>query len=230
VIRPNLRLEKSLLREGHTVVVGCDEVGRGALSGPVSVGVLALDASMRRVPPGLADSKLLSPERRTNLVPRVQRWALDFAVGHAAAVEIDQFGIITALRLAGLRALTQLTVAPDVVVLDGNLDWLSARASQGDLFADEPPWPTVAIPTVVTRVKADMHCGTVAGASVLAKTTRDAMMVELAAQHPEFGWDENKGYASPEHLAELEQHGPCPQHRRSWRIPGGQNVSREEFA
>jgi ribonuclease HII len=225
VIRPSLRVEKSLFREGHAVVVGCDEVGRGALSGPVSVGVLAVDDAVRRVPTGLADSKLLTPARREQLAPKVERWALDHAVGHASALEIDRFGIIRALRLAGLRALAQLTVRPDVVVLDGSHDWLSPRDVQVDLFSPEPPWPDVRVPLVTTRVKADMHCAAVAGASVLAKTTRDRMMVELARDYPQFGWDENKGYASPDHLAQLESKGPCAQHRRSWRLPGSYEVA-----
>ncbi|HVQ19335.1 MAG TPA: ribonuclease HII, partial [Actinomycetes bacterium] len=96
MIRPSLRVEKSLMRDGHPVVVGCDEVGRGALGGPVSVGVVAVDASIGRVPTGLADSKLLSPQRRVRLAPRIARWALDHAVGHATSAEIDQFGLMAA--------------------------------------------------------------------------------------------------------------------------------------
>ncbi|HVQ87226.1 MAG TPA: ribonuclease HII, partial [Actinomycetes bacterium] len=141
MIRPNLRTEKQLFRNGHQIVVGCDEVGRGALSGPVSVGVVAVQEPVRRVPPGLADSKLLTPKRREELAPRVQRWASQSAVGHAESDEIDQFGIVTALRLAGLRALSQLTVTVDVVVLDGSHDWLSARPVQAELFRPEPQWP-----------------------------------------------------------------------------------------
>lgn len=219
MIRPSLRTEKALFRDGHRIIVGCDEVGRGALGGPVSVGVVAIDDSVRRVPPGLADSKLLAPARREKLVPAIRRWALDYAVGHSTPAEIDRFGIMVALRLAGLRALTALRVAPEVILLDGCHDWLSDRDQQGDLFATGPQWPLIALPTVVTRVKADLHCASVAGASVLAKTCRDAMMVELARTYPEFGWQENKGYASPEHLSQLERSGPCDQHRRSWRLP-----------
>ena len=219
MVRPSLRFEKSLMREGNGIVLGCDEVGRGALGGPVSVGVLAVDASVRRVPAGLADSKLLTPARRDRLAPKVRRWALDFAVGHATATEIDAYGIMRALRLAGQRALAQLSVQPDIVILDGNHDWLSARPEQVDLFATEPPWPEVVVPPVITRIKGDMTCAAVAGASVLAKTTRDALMVEMAARFPQYAWHENKGYASPEHMGELERHGPCSEHRRSWRLP-----------
>jgi len=220
VIRPNLRVEKQLFRDGHAVVVGCDEVGRGALSGPVSVGVVAIDAAVRRVPEGLADSKLLSPNRREVLAPRVQRWAVDAAVGHAASEEIDRFGILLALRLAALRALQQLQITPDVIVLDGSHDWLTRRWEQFELFGDAPDWPDVEVPYVFTRVKADLHCAAVAGASVIAKTTRDRIMVDLADRHPQYGWHENKGYASADHIASLERFGPCEQHRRSWRLPG----------
>src|SRR5262245_15201044 len=173
MVRPTLRFEKSLMRDGSAIVLGVDEVGRGALGGPVSVGVLAVDAKVRRVPAGLADSKLLTPLRREKLAPKVMRWASEWAVGHASAAEIDAFGIIRALRLAGQRAVSQLEVRADVVVLDGNHDWLSPRPEQTDLFSSEPDWPQVDVPRVITRIKADMTCAAVAGASVLAKTTRD---------------------------------------------------------
>lgn len=220
MIRPHLRVEKQLFRQGHRVVVGCDEVGRGALSGPVTVGVVAVQESVRRVPAGLADSKLLTPIRREALAPRVRRWASDAAVGHAEPAEIDQFGILRALRLAALRALAQLGLQPDIVVLDGSHDWLTARPVQEDLFVASPDWPPVNVPRVVTRVKADMHCASVAGASVIAKTTRDRLMVSLDDRYPEYFWRENKGYASPEHIAGLERLGPCELHRQSWRLPG----------
>lgn len=126
MIRPNLRTEKALFREGHQLVAGCDEVGRGALAGPVSVGVVVIDPGVRRVPAGLADSKLLTPLRRELLVPKVQRWSLDRGVGHSSPSEIDSFGIIVALRLAALRALVSLQVRPDVIILDGNHDYSTA--------------------------------------------------------------------------------------------------------
>lgn len=219
MIRPSLRAEKALFRDGHHFVAGCDEVGRGALAGPVSVGILLIDPAVRRVPPGLADSKLLTPARREQLVPAVERWSLERRVGHASPAEIDAFGIIVALRLAALRALAALTVQPDVVILDGNHDYLSPRPHQVELFAAEPPWPQVVVPRVVTRIKADQKCASVAGASIIAKTTRDRMMQDLAHQYPEFGWKENKGYAAPEHMAQLHSSGPCIEHRRSWRLP-----------
>ncbi|MEZ0448640.1 ribonuclease HII [Cellulomonas sp. ICMP 17802] len=218
---PHLRHERVLLRDGARLLAGMDEVGRGSLAGPVSVGVVVVDATTRSAPKGVADSKLLAPAARTRLLPALNRWGVARAVGHASADEIDAIGIIAALRLAGTRALTTIaaTVGPvDVVLLDGSHDWLT-RPAQGDLFAldDEPDVPA---PRVHVKVKADRTCASVAAASVLAKCERDAMMVGLAAEHPAYRWDENKGYASPEHMAALRELGPCVLHRRSWRLPG----------
>src|SRR3954464_16038941 len=123
--RPHLRLEKELLRSGVERLAAMDEVGRGALAGPVSVGVLVVTARIGRVPAGLKDSKLLSPQVREMLLPVVRRWAGEFAVGHASAAEIDAVGIIAALRLAGRRALAALSAPVDAVLLDGNHDYLS---------------------------------------------------------------------------------------------------------
>lgn len=217
---PHLRHERGLLRDGATLVAGMDEVGRGSLAGPVSVGVVVVAATTRSAPQGVADSKLLTPLARTALVPALRRWGVARAVGHASSLEIDQLGIIAALRLAGTRALAEAASVcgpVDVVLLDGSHDWLTAP--QPDLFSfdDEAVGP---LPRVLTRVKADRTCASVAAASVLAKCERDALMVELAAGHPEYGWHENKGYASPEHIAALRTWGPCDLHRRSWRLPG----------
>ena len=98
-VRPSLRREKALFREGCTLVAGCDEVGRGALAGPVTVGVVVVDERVRRVPAGLADSKLLSPARRVAMVPAIERWCIDHAVGHSSPGEIDRWGLTAALRL-----------------------------------------------------------------------------------------------------------------------------------
>jgi ribonuclease HII len=213
----SLRAERQLLRDGATVVCGVDEVGRGALSGPVTVGVVLVDARMRSLP-GVRDSKLLTPIARQALVPRIQRWALGYAVGHASAAEIDEVGIIAALRRAGLRALAALPVRPDAILLDGSHDWLTTPG-QGSLLDEPNPDSGAGIGPVTTRVKADLTCASVAAASVLAKTERDAIMADLAREHPAYGWAENKGYASPEHVAALQERGPCEWHRRSWRLP-----------
>lgn len=216
--RPSLRLERSLFREGHHVLVGMDEVGRGALAGPVSVGVVAIDDTCRTAPQGVKDSKLLTRQARERLVPRIERWALGWGVGHAWPEEVDAIGIMAALRLAGQRALGQLAVTPDLIVLDGNHDWLSDPARVGLLGLLDP----VAPPQVPVRtlIKADMTCSSVAAASVLAKVTRDAHMIRIAPEHPAYSWELNKGYAAPEHQEALRTLGPCEHHRRSWNITG----------
>ncbi len=213
--RPHLRLEKQLLRRGHRRLAAMDEVGRGALAGPVSVGVVVVTAGIGRVPAGLKDSKLLSPRARETLLPVVRRWAGEFAVGHASPAEIDSVGIVGALRLAGRRALAQLALPVDAVLLDGNHDYLSDP--EPSLFP-EPALPVVTGP-VFTRIKADLTCAGVAGASVLAKTERDRLLRRLAVDYPEYLFEENKGYGTAEHVAALREHGPSQVHRRSWRLP-----------
>lgn len=215
--KPNLRVERQLQRDGHRILAGMDEVGRGALAGPVTVGVVVIDESCRSAPAGVKDSKLLTPAARQAMVPKIRRWCLAYAVGHASPEEIDDIGIIAALRVAGRRALAAIDIRPDLVILDGNHDWLTAPEDVG-LFAfasDEEP----ATPPVTTMIKADLKCSSVAAASVLAKVERDALMMAAAPSHPAYGWELNKGYAAPEHMAALELHGPCEMHRRSWRLP-----------
>lgn len=193
-----------------------DEVGRGALCGPVSVGVVVVDLSVPALP-GVRDSKLLSATARVELVPRIRSWCVASAVGHAQASEVDERGITGALRLAGLRALDDLGVVPDVVLLDGSHDWLS-RPGQASLL--DPDDELGSTPSVVTRVKGDLTCTSVAAASVLAKTERDTIMIGLHEQFPDYEWADNKGYAAPGHVAALSAHGVTPMHRRSWRLPG----------
>ncbi len=223
--RPHLRLEKELLRGDCVRLAAMDEVGRGALAGPVSVGVVVVTTRIGRVPPGLKDSKLLTPLARESLLPAVRRWAREFAVGHAGPGEIDAIGIIAALRLAGRRALAQLDGPVDAILLDGNHDYLSDP--EPTLFEDAPVPAFLAPPSrrlkfsvpVHVRVKADLTCAGVAGASVLAKTERDALLRRLALDHPRYLFEENKGYGTPEHVAALRRHGPSEVHRRSWRLP-----------
>lgn len=224
---PNLAVEKSFASAGHRYVAGCDEVGRGALAGPVSVGIVVVDLDAPSPLRGVRDSKLLPPAEREALVPRIRRWSVASAVGHASAEEIDALGLMSALRAAGSRAWATVldTVTPDVVLLDGNHDWLSAR-SQGTLFGtDDGGAVTVGevdtvgcTSPVQTRIKADLTCLSVAAASVLAKVERDALMVSLAADHPDFGWDVNKGYATESHRAAIDAAGPSRYHRRTWRL------------
>ena len=224
---PSLRVEKRLLRDGHRWVVCIDEVGRGALGGPATAGVVVIDATVRRPLTGVRDSKLLGPSAREALVERIERWAVASAVGHASAGEVDAFGINPALRLAAHRAIAALPIAvspdDDIVLLDGSVDWVSVPV-QSDLLAPPPVAVADGIdlrpPPVITRVKADLSCCGVAAASVLAKVSRDAVMGELARAHPVYAWDANKGYASPAHIDGLRRFGPCEEHRRSWALPG----------
>jgi ribonuclease HII len=221
--RPSLRVERELQRAGHRLVAGMDEVGRGALAGPVSVGVVVVDELCRSAPVGVKDSKLLSHQVRERLVPKIRGWATAYAVGHASPGEIDRYGIMVALRLAGTRALAALSVIPDLVLLDGNYDWLTDPGRVGLLgLLEEGPdaGPTSSCVPVTTMIKADMSCSSVAAASVLAKVERDAMMVALAAEVPGYAWELNKGYSAPEQLAALASRGPSVHHRRSWHLPG----------
>lgn len=207
------------------MLVGMDEVGRGAIAGPVSVGVVAIDESCRSAPAGVKDSKLLSAAARQRLVPHLERWSLAWGVGHAWPEEIDSIGIMAALRLAGQRALAQVELVPDLVILDGHHDWLSDPSREGLLAFADSDAPEQ--PPVRTLIKADRSCSSVAAASVLAKVARDAWMVQMAPQYPSYQWEINKGYAAPEHVAALRQHGTCELHRRSWNITGTAEDPRE---
>jgi len=207
VVDPDLVTELALLSGGATCVIGCDEVGRGALAGPVAVGFAAVNASVGPFPVGLRDSKLLSEPKRRLLAPLSVAWALHSAVGLASAQEVDELGIMAALGLAGKRALAELyaagvDISGSVVLLDGADDWLN-KALKTPL-------------TVVTRVRADQDCGSVAAASVIAKVHRDALMIEADTLLPGYGWLTNKGYGSSEHMNAIAALGPTGLHRKSW--------------
>jgi len=222
-LEPGLEVERRLIDRGSRVVAGCDEVGRGSLSGPVSVGVVAVDRTTGPVPVGVRDSKLLSPAARERLLPAIGSWALESAVGHASASEVDALGILGALCLAGTRALGALHHTPDAVVLDGNYDWLRRPALPAG-FRDDSAAVRLAklleAPEAVElHVGGDRTCATVAAASVVAKVTRDALMAGLSLRYPGYGWESNKGYGAPAHLAAIAALGPCEEHRRSWRLP-----------
>lgn len=188
--------------------------------------MVLLAPDTKPAPFGVADSKLLTPQARQKLVPRIRRWAADSAVGHASAAEIDRVGIIAALRLAAERAVSQLSARPDWVLLDGNHDYLTPR-QELELFAvpgreplpEEPGRWTCSVP-VTTLIKGDMRCSSIAAASVLAKTERDAMLISYHEQYPEYGFAENKAYSSRQHVAALAEHGPSAIHRCSWNLPG----------
>ena len=219
--RPDRSLEKALL-ETYDYVGGLDEVGRGALAGPVSVG-LAIVARHTDddFPEGLADSKQLTARARTGLVEPVRGWLVDHAVAHASPAEIDEHGIIGALRMAGLRALQQVADrghAPGVIILDGVADWLTALEGTHAPKDSPEPAEVPSTPPVRMEVKADARCAVVAAASVLAKVERDRLMADL--DDPGYGWASNKGYASPAHVRGLTALGASDQHRRSWHLPG----------
>lgn len=216
---PTLRYERSFLAEGHRFLAGCDEVGRGALAGPVTVGLVVIDLASAKGLRGVRDSKLLRAPEREALVPRIHRWAAAYGVGHATAAEIDAVGLMAALRFAGNRAWAEATreVRPDAVILDGNHNWL-APVPQGSLFDDVETLEVSCDAPVHTRIKADLQCLSVAAASVLAKVERDRLMVGFAQEYPGYGWEINKGYATASHRAAIDGLGPSSEHRRTWRL------------
>ncbi|GAA2991045.1 ribonuclease HII [Microbacterium terrae] len=210
VVEPKLTLERRLLRE-HALVIACDEVGRGALAGPVAVGAAVVDAprSRKRVPQGLRDSKLIPEARRDDVAARAAMWVAASSVGWASSIEIDEIGIMRALGLATLRAIADLRtqgVVPEeaIIVLDGNYDYITPAGGRGLL--------------VRPVIKADRDCASASAASVIAKVARDHLMVGLHDEHPAYGWSSNKGYASPDHRAAIREHGISRHHRASWSI------------
>ena len=200
---PTLEFERELFASGARIVAGMDEVGRGAIAGPVTIGVVAVDASVGPVPEGLADSKLMTIKRREAMVPVAKEWGLAWATGSATAEEIDKYGIMSALGLAGSRALAALGVVPDVIILDGNNSFLIEEDNG---------------PRVVTRIKGDQNCASVSAASVIAKVERDALMTQLHEQYPHYGWNGNKGYGAAVHTGAIKTHGVTDLHRKSWNL------------
>lgn len=205
-----LHHERALWDAGAAVVAGIDEVGRGALAGPVSVGVVAVTAC-ESWPDGLADSKQLTRAQREALGGPLASFGVARAVGHASPAEIDEVGIISALRLAALRALA-LVGGVDAILLDGKHDWLTASAT----LLDPEPLATAPVTMVV---KGDTLCASIAAASVLAKVERDALMRTAHVDFPSYGWDGNKGYGAASHLEALRTLGATDFHRRSWALP-----------
>jgi ribonuclease HII len=210
VFEPRLTLERRLLRE-RPLVIACDEVGRGALAGPVAVGATAVDGAgaRRRVPQGLRDSKLVPEARRADVASRAASWVSASGIGWASAAEVDEVGIMRALGLAAIRALDALRasgvdVEEGIVILDGNYDYITAAGARGL--------------TVQPVIKADRDCASAAAASVIAKVARDAVMTNLHDDLPAYQWARNKGYASLEHRRAIDEHGLSPHHRASWAI------------
>ena len=216
--RPTLDFENNLFSRGAKLIAGMDEVGRGCLAGPVSVGVAVISIENINPPENLADSKLLTHEQREELLPLVKTWVKDFAVGHASNNEIDEIGLTRALRRAGRRALVQLVTKPDHLILDGKHNWLMPEKETQNMFEQEfDDGPLSVDLKIITQVKADLTCASVAAASIVAKTTRDQMMAELSKEFPNYFWAENKGYAAPEHLEAIKSFGATKYHRVSWK-------------
>ncbi len=194
---PTRSIEKELWAAGHDVIVGIDEVGRGAWAGPLMVGAAVLPR-LRRVN-GVRDSKVLTEPGREMLFDRIAAWCDAWAVGGASQEECDDLGMAEAQRLATRRALAALGVTPDAAVVDGKWNFVGANVAHVEL-----------------RVKADLHCLSVAAASILAKVTRDRIMREQAEHYPQWSFDSNKGYPCPVHKAALQAYGPSAIHRRTW--------------
>lgn len=181
--------------DAGALVAGIDEAGRGPLAGPVVAAAVILDPA--RPVDGLRDSKLLTPGRREGLAVEIRARSIAWAVAACGVAEIDELNILQATLLAMRRAVAALQVRPAQALVDGNR-------------APELACPTRAI------VRGDRDIAVIAAASILAKTARDAMLMELDREYPVYGFARHKGYGTREHLAALGLHGPCPAHRRSF--------------
>ena len=211
---PSLDSERRIFERGNRFVIGIDEVGRGAIAGPVAVGVSLIDKTkpaLEAWPEKLQDSKLMTPKSRSEIASPLMDWVSSYAVGFSTNKEIDELGISEALRLAAGSALdevfrdakTRKSIAEDgaVILLDGSQNWLGKVSYGLD---------------VQVQVKADTNCVSVAAAAVLAKVTRDSLMQELDTQNPGYGLAGHKGYASAAHIAALRALGPTAIHRVTW--------------
>ena len=188
------RFEREARKLGWMRIAGLDEAGRGALFGPVVAAAVILNPKRRIV--GLDDSKKLPAERRLELAPRIREHAIAWAVAEIDAQRIDAWNIYQASRQAMTAALQQLSVQPDYLLLD---------AMQLDVFIEQK-----------SLIKGDARSVSIAAASILAKTHRDARMEEWDAVYPLYGLARHKGYATPDHLEALRRHGPTPLHRYSF--------------
>ena len=192
---PSLTLERELWAAGHEVVVGIDEVGRGAWAGPLVVGA-AVVPSDRRIYK-IRDSKMLTEPEREAMFDRVAGWCRAWAVGHASHTECDELGMSAAQKLAARRAIDGLGLVPDRVLVDGSWDFVGGGITR-------------------TLVKGDATCVSIAAASILAKVSRDRQMRAEAENFPGFHFHANKGYPCPRHKLALAGMGPTSIHRRTW--------------
>jgi ribonuclease HII len=204
-LRCTLRYEKCAWASGAVMVAGVDEVGRGSLFGPVVAAAVILDPGYRIR--GLRDSKLLLPERRETLAPRIRAHVLAWAVASVDAAQIDRINIYQASRLAMREAVLRLAPSADYLLVDAMR-----------LDCDLPQQPII---------HGDALSASIAAASILAKVERDRMMCEWDPVYPEYGLASHKGYSTPKHLAALRQHGPTPLHRQSF-APVWQNPAPQE--
>ena len=188
-------IESSLYAEGYEMICGVDEAGRGPLAGPVCAAAVILPRGLEI--PGLTDSKKLTDKKRRELFPVIKEQALAYGIGLASHEEIDEINILQATYLAMERALAQLSIKPDIALIDGN------RARDFGL-------------PVRTVIKGDSLSANIAAASVLAKVTRDDLMLELAETYPQYGFAIHKGYGTKAHYDALREHGASAIHRKTF--------------
>lgn len=195
-MKPDFSFEAEARAQGFLRIAGVDEVGRGPLAGPVTAAAVVLNPDI--IPEGLNDSKKLTAKARARLYEVIGQVA-DVSVAHASVEEIDEFNILRASHLAMCRAIAGLKVAPDFALIDGNM------------IPQDLALPARAI------VKGDARSVSISAASIMAKICRDCVMVDLAQQHPGYGWETNMGYGSKRHIEALQNIGVTPHHRRSFR-------------
>ena len=193
---PDFQFETDAARQGALRIVGVDEVGRGPLAGPVTAAAVWLDPAA--IPDGLNDSKVLTAARRIALSAALFEVA-DVSIAHASVDEIDEMNILRASQLAMLRAIAGLRMPPDFALIDGNMI------------------PKGMVCRSLAIVKGDMRSLSISAASIVAKVARDAIMVDLAQQHPGYGWETNAGYPTLAHREALRILGVTPHHRRSFK-------------
>jgi ribonuclease HII len=202
-VKPNTKFESDLWDSGLLYIAGLDEAGRGALAGPVAVGAVILPNDktlLARTLSRARDSKQLSPLARESLAPRIKEVAITWSVGFATADEIDSQGIVRATRLAAIRALHQFSITPQYLLTDFRLELPQLSISQTSI------------------VKGDARCLSIACASILAKTERDALMRELESRYPGYGLGKHKGYGTRAHRSAMKRLGLSAIHRRSFRV------------
>lgn len=188
-------IERELHAEGIGLICGVDEAGRGPLAGPVCAAAVILPPEMELA--GLNDSKKLSEKKREQLFPEIQRVALAWSVAFASVEEIEERNILGATMLAMNRAIAGLSLTPDLALIDGNRN------------------KEIKVPSRCV-VHGDARCASIAAASILAKVSRDHLMLELAREYPQYGFEKHKGYGTRAHYAALREYGPCPAHRPSF--------------